>query len=102
MFRYAYWRQYNSSCNLDEIFKINLSISINLHILKDISYKLKRASSQVQRTSITPDAPWKLQQVQDAANHLQQAINHIDNVDGNYAFKYVSIICVHIPIICYL
>ncbi|XP_036319633.1 protein rogdi-like [Rhagoletis pomonella] len=53
----------------------------------DISYKLKRASSQVQRTSITPDAPWKLQQVQDAANHLQQAITHIDNVGGSYAFK---------------
>ncbi|XP_067638666.1 protein rogdi-like isoform X2 [Eurosta solidaginis] len=53
----------------------------------DISYKLKRSSSQVQRTSITSDAPWKLQQVQDAANHLQQAINHIDNVGGDYVFK---------------
>ncbi|XP_037938033.1 protein rogdi-like isoform X1 [Teleopsis dalmanni] len=53
----------------------------------DISFKLKRASSQVQRTSICPDQPWKLQQVQDAANHLQQAINHIDNVDENYIFK---------------
>lgn len=25
--------------------------------------------------------------MQDAANHLQQAINHIDNVDSNYDFK---------------
>jgi protein rogdi len=41
----------------------------------------------IQRTSITQDFPWKLQQVQDAANHLQQAINHIDNVDSNYVFK---------------
>ncbi|XP_013107189.2 protein rogdi [Stomoxys calcitrans] len=53
----------------------------------DISFKLKRSSSQVQRTTITSDAPWKLQQVQDAANHLQQAINHIDNVDENYKFR---------------
>lgn len=41
----------------------------------------------IQRTSITQDSPWKIQQVQDAANHLQQAINHIDNVDANYNFK---------------
>jgi protein rogdi len=41
----------------------------------------------IQRTSITQDFPWKIQQVQDAANHLQQAINHIDNVDANYHFK---------------
>lgn len=41
----------------------------------------------IQRTSITQDFPWKIQQVQDAANHLQQAINHIDNVDSNYNFK---------------
>lgn len=55
--------------------------------VQDISFKLKRSSSQVQRTAITSDAPWKLQQVQDAANHLQQAINHIDNVDENYKFR---------------
>lgn len=55
--------------------------------LQDISFKLKRSSNQVQRTAITSDAPWKLQQVQDAANHLQQAINHIDNVDENYKFR---------------
>ncbi|KOB65402.1 Uncharacterized protein OBRU01_22775 [Operophtera brumata] len=30
------------------------------------------------------DGPWKLQQIQDAANHLQQAIGYIDNVDKNY------------------
>lgn len=39
------------------------------------------------RTSIQNDHPWKLQQIQDAANHLQQAIAHIDNVDRNYLFK---------------
>ncbi|EDW78839.1 uncharacterized protein Dwil_GK12664 [Drosophila willistoni] len=53
----------------------------------DISFKLCKAPSQTQRTSITHDSPWKLQQVQDAANHLQTAINHIDDVDDSYHFK---------------
>lgn len=39
------------------------------------------------RTSIQSEHPWKLQQIQDAANHLQQAIAHIDNVDRHYPFK---------------
>ncbi|XP_020815847.1 protein rogdi [Drosophila serrata] len=53
----------------------------------DISFKLCKAPSQTQRTSITGESPWKLQQVQDAANHLQTAINHIDDVDDSYHFK---------------
>lgn len=43
------------------------------------------------RTSIHHDNPWKLQQIQDAANHLQQAIGHIDNVDKHYIFRCVKI-----------
>jgi len=39
------------------------------------------------RTSIQSEHPWKLQQIQDAANHLQQGIAHIDNVDRHYLFK---------------
>lgn len=39
------------------------------------------------RTAIHYEHPWKLQQIQDAANHLQQAIAHIDNVDPQYCFK---------------
>uniref|UniRef100_A0A182K3E2 Protein rogdi n=1 Tax=Anopheles christyi TaxID=43041 RepID=A0A182K3E2_9DIPT len=53
----------------------------------DINFKVQRQQQQIQRTSITQDYPWKIQQVQDAANHLQQAINHIDNVDSAYHFK---------------
>lgn len=56
-------------------------------IMQDISFKVQRQQNVIQRTSITQDFPWKIQQVQDAANHLQQAINHIDNVDSNYSFK---------------
>lgn len=39
------------------------------------------------RTTIQSEHPWKLQQVQDAANHLQQALYHIDDVGKNYKFK---------------
>uniref|UniRef100_W8BIK7 Protein rogdi n=2 Tax=Ceratitis capitata TaxID=7213 RepID=W8BIK7_CERCA len=53
----------------------------------DISFKLARPPHQQQKTFINQDSPWKLQQVQDAANHLQQAINHIDDVDATYHFK---------------
>ncbi|XP_055609837.1 protein rogdi isoform X2 [Uranotaenia lowii] len=53
----------------------------------DINFKVQRQQQQTQRTSITQDYPWKIQQVQDAANHLQQAINHIENVDSSYHFK---------------
>uniref|UniRef100_A0A336MQA1 CSON004994 protein n=1 Tax=Culicoides sonorensis TaxID=179676 RepID=A0A336MQA1_CULSO len=53
----------------------------------DINFKVQRQQTQVQRTSITQDSPWKLQQVQDAANHLQTAIYHIDDVDSSYNFK---------------
>lgn len=71
-------RHHQFSCQL-ELIEINVS--------QDISFKVQRAQNQVQRTSINQDSPWKLQQVQDAANHLQQAINHIDNVDSHYKFK---------------
>lgn len=56
-------------------------------ILKDIGYKLKRSSTQVQRTSITNEHPWKLQQIQDARNHLQMAIKHLRDIGDGYEFK---------------
>ena len=68
--------------------------------MQDISFKIQRAQSAVQRTTINQDSPWKLQQVQDAANHLQEAIHHIDNVDSSYNFKYVYII-IHILLYTY-
>lgn len=55
-------------------------------LLQDISFK--RAPNMSQRTAINPESPWKLQQIQDAANHLQSAISHIDDVDSAYHFKY--------------
>ncbi|GLV34399.1 rogdi [Carabus blaptoides fortunei] len=54
----------------------------------DINFKVQnRQQNTVCHTTIQNDNPWKLQQVQDAANHLQQAIFHIDDVDKNYKFR---------------
>ncbi|GBP24488.1 Protein rogdi [Eumeta japonica] len=53
----------------------------------DISFKVLRQMHTICRTSINQDGPWKLQQIQDAANHLQQAIGYIDNVDKHYIFR---------------
>ncbi|XP_050310120.1 protein rogdi [Anthonomus grandis grandis] len=54
----------------------------------DINFKVTRQNSAtIVRTTIQTEYPWKLQQVQDAANHLQQAIYHIDDVGKNYKFK---------------
>lgn len=52
-----------------------------------MNFKVQRQQNVNMRTSIQSDHPWKLQQIQDAANHLQQGIAHIDNVDRHYLFK---------------
>ncbi|XP_043590311.1 protein rogdi isoform X1 [Bombus pyrosoma] len=53
----------------------------------EVNFKVQRQQNINMRTSIQTEHPWKLQQIQDAANHLQQAIAHIDNVDRHYPFK---------------
>ncbi|KAJ8933356.1 hypothetical protein NQ314_014071, partial [Rhamnusium bicolor] len=47
----------------------------------------RQTNTTLVRTTIQSEYPWKLQQVQDAANHLQQAIYHIDDVGKHYKFK---------------
>lgn len=53
----------------------------------EIQLKSQRQQNVVYRTSVTVDCPWKLQQVQDTANHLQQAIQVIENLDADYTFR---------------
>ncbi|KMQ91426.1 protein rogdi [Lasius niger] len=53
----------------------------------EVNFKVQRQQNINMRTSIQNEHPWKLQQIQDAANHLQQGIAHIDNVDRHYLFK---------------
>nr|XP_006824198.1 PREDICTED: protein rogdi homolog [Saccoglossus kowalevskii] len=43
----------------------------------DITIRLHRHANQSYRTFIKEDIPWKLQQVQDAGNHLQCAVDFI-------------------------
>eukprot|EP00095_Tigriopus_kingsejongensis_P000876 maker-scaffold389_size186684-snap-gene-0.29 protein:Tk00876 transcript:maker-scaffold389_size186684-snap-gene-0.29-mRNA-1 annotation:"rogdi" len=54
----------------------------------DINLKLPRPGKDLyQNSTIREDAPWRLQQIQDAGNHLQLAINELNSVDPDYAFK---------------
>lgn len=59
------------------------------HLLKfqEITMKIQRQQNVIYRTSIQADSPWKLQQVQDAGNHLQHALQHIESVDPDYSFR---------------
>uniref|UniRef100_A0A1B6DE36 Protein rogdi n=1 Tax=Clastoptera arizonana TaxID=38151 RepID=A0A1B6DE36_9HEMI len=53
----------------------------------DINFKVQRQQNCNHHTSIQSDKPWKLRQIQDANNHLQQALLHIDNIDKDYSFN---------------
>lgn len=62
-------------------------IKKHLCFIQEVNFKVQRQQNVHMRTSIQSEHPWKLQQIQDAANHLQQGIAHIDNVDRHYLFK---------------
>ena len=55
----------------------------------DINLKLPRPGTKdlYQNTSVREDSPWRLQQIQDAGNHLQLAITHLAGVDKRHEFK---------------
>lgn len=53
----------------------------------DINFKVQRQQNVNYRATIQNENPWKLHQIQDAGNHLQQAIFHIDNIDKDYCFS---------------
>ncbi|ESO91651.1 hypothetical protein LOTGIDRAFT_233426 [Lottia gigantea] len=55
----------------------------------DINFKHKHVKEQnhLFKTSFHPDRQWKLQQVQDAGNHLCNAQNILGDLDPNYKFK---------------
>lgn len=69
------------------------SILIINNLLQDIQFKVQRHQQQVMyRTNIRHDCPWKLHQVQDAGNHLRQAILQIEKIDKETIFKYLNFI----------
>lgn len=49
--------------------------------------KVAKHQNQVHRTSVTPDAPWRIQQIQDAGNFLQLAIQFLQGHGANNSFK---------------
>ncbi|XP_077996538.1 protein rogdi homolog [Glandiceps talaboti] len=53
----------------------------------DITIRLHRHATQIYRTFIKEDIPWKLQQVQDAGNHLQCAMDFIASKGDHYDFQ---------------
>uniref|UniRef100_A0A146LKK4 Protein rogdi n=1 Tax=Lygus hesperus TaxID=30085 RepID=A0A146LKK4_LYGHE len=71
---------------LDQI-KCILSLTGDSITHADISFKVQRQQVVNYRTSVQPDNPWRLHQVQDAVNHLHQAIVIIDNIDAGYQFR---------------
>lgn len=97
--RLSAWSRWPGTASL-MLYVWSFTICLNLSsffvlltdFLKDINFKVTRqTTTTVVRTTIQTEFPWKLQQVQDAANHLQQAIYHIDDVGKNYKFKYVAV-----------
>ncbi|KAI1291783.1 Protein rogdi [Halotydeus destructor] len=61
----------------------------------DISIRLHKQSTQSQRFAVQNDGPWKLNQIQDASNHLMAALGILKYpplrfVDGAKKFDFIS------------
>lgn len=69
-------------------FDPKISLKFVIKFDQDISFKLQRTQNIPQRTAINPESPWKLQQIQDAANHLHEAIHYIADADDIFHFRY--------------
>ena len=49
--------------------------------------KLPKTPNPSVKNSISPDVPWKLHQIQDSGNHLQAALNLVENITQDDVFK---------------
>uniref|UniRef100_T1HP31 Uncharacterized protein n=1 Tax=Rhodnius prolixus TaxID=13249 RepID=T1HP31_RHOPR len=63
---------------------ISHAVSISFMIFQFINYRQQTVNY---RTSIQSENPWRLHQVQDAVNHLHQALITIENIDKDYIFR---------------
>lgn len=77
--------KYSLTSPTDNI-KCNVVLCGDTITFGEISFKIQRHQNVTYRTTITHDNPWKLQQIQDAGNHLQQALRYVNNVDKDYVF----------------
>ncbi|MCL4132610.1 UNVERIFIED_CONTAM: hypothetical protein GTU68_052258 [Idotea baltica] len=53
----------------------------------DMSLKIAKHPNQIHRSSVTPESPWRIQQIQDAANYVQLAIQFLDGHGANNTFR---------------
>ncbi|CAG0898568.1 unnamed protein product [Darwinula stevensoni] len=77
----------NNQQSATDGIKCVVSVNGDLITQADISLRIHRHSLPVIHTQVTPEAPWKLQQVQDAGNHLQMAMQRLSDVDKEYRFQ---------------
>mgnify|MGYP002715731398 CR=1 FL=1 len=73
--------------SLTDSIKSNIVLCGDTIIFGEISFKIQRHQYVTYKTAITHDNPWKLQQIQDAANHLQQALRLANSVEKDYNFN---------------
>ncbi|KAK6625136.1 hypothetical protein RUM43_005427 [Polyplax serrata] len=72
--------------SLTDSIKGNIILCGDTIIFGELSFKIQRHQNVTYKTTITHDNPWKLQQIQDAANHLQQALRLVNSVEKDYNF----------------
>ncbi|XP_072035203.1 protein rogdi homolog [Amphiura filiformis] len=76
-----------SSANGADLAKGVVTLVADSICRADLSLKVHRHTSQVLKTYIREDIPWRLQQVQDAGNHLQSALDRVTSKDVDYEFS---------------
>jgi len=78
-----------ASTSPQDQIKVIVSMSGDTISQADINLKLPRphAKDVYHNTAIREDVPWKLQQIQDAANHLQLASDALDSLDQDHKFQ---------------
>ncbi|CAH1801477.1 unnamed protein product [Owenia fusiformis] len=53
----------------------------------DLSLRVNKPTPAIQKSQLTPGETWRLQQVQDAGNHLMNALTLVSNIEKSYTFK---------------
>jgi len=79
----------SASTSPPEQIKVIVTLSGDSIGQADINLKLPRPHGKdaYHNTNIREDVPWKLQQIQDAANHLQLASDVLESLDQDHQFK---------------
>jgi hypothetical protein len=68
--------------------KVVVSVSGDSITHADINLKLPRLGKDLYaNTTVRDDSPWRLQQVQDAANHIQQVSAELVAIDKQHRFR---------------